>query len=186
MLVNFGHIRQYLVVPRSFCELTIIKISHLILPFSPSKSLLSPNLNLFLGEKGKRQTVRSGSKRFSIVGSFRCSSSHTLKIFGTPLPERSPILMRLNIFIKVLFLGSDFLPCFICYILVSRTVSSTTLASLMLLASTWTIGVFRLHQIIIQTHQLLLHQCIRRQTIDVHPFQLRLVYWNQVICCFAI
>ena len=45
------------------------------------------------------KTVLSESKRSSITGSFHPCSSHVLKIFGTPLPARSPIFIRLNIFI---------------------------------------------------------------------------------------
>lgn len=43
------------------------------------------------------KTVRLESKHSSISGSTTPSSSHTLKILGTPLPTRSPILIRLNI-----------------------------------------------------------------------------------------
>ena len=58
--------------------------------------------------------VLSGSKLSSIIGSSHPSSSHTLKILGTPLPACSPISIKLNIFIRLLFLGSDFPPLRIC------------------------------------------------------------------------
>lgn len=65
-------------------------------------------------ENFKINEVLSGSKLSFMIGSSQPSSSHTLKILGTPLPACSPISIMLNIFIKLLFLGSDFPPRRIC------------------------------------------------------------------------
>ena len=70
--------------------------------FFPIVSLYS------FGSQLRVKDVRAASpNRSSITGSFQSCSSHTRKISGTPLPARSPIFIRLNIFISALFLGSD-------------------------------------------------------------------------------
>ncbi len=58
--------------------------------------------------------VLPGSKFSIISGDSNPSSDHVFRMSGTPLPARSPISIRLNIFINPLFRGSDTPPRIYC------------------------------------------------------------------------
>ena len=64
--------------------------------------------------RGSVTITRSGPKVSSIVGVANPDSLQTEKMPGTPLPARSPILRRFNIFMIPLFLGSETPPKSIC------------------------------------------------------------------------
>ena len=59
---------------------------------------------------GNTSVLRSSSEETRIVGSLQPCCFQTEKIFGKPLPARSPISIRLNIFIIVPLRGSEMPP----------------------------------------------------------------------------
>ena len=61
---------------------------------------------------GRTISILSGLNFSAMTGDSKPSSFQTENMLGIPLPARSPISMRLNIFMIVLFLGSEMPPTF--------------------------------------------------------------------------